>query len=101
MFRFEEVNPHSVSRTDLVVAIPTFNEVETVSSVVQAVDQGLERYFLDCRSVIVNDDNASPDGTITKNFAYPMISAVFGHRLRQPIRGDYGISRSLVDFYLD
>ena len=35
MFRFEEINSHRVSRTGLVVAIPTFNEVETVSSVVQ------------------------------------------------------------------
>jgi glycosyltransferase involved in cell wall biosynthesis len=154
--------------------------------VVQAVDQGLQQYFPDCRSVILNADNASPDGTreaflntdtrnpkiyvttpegvrgkgnnllnvfakvveldaqamvtvdgdlqsiephwirqlgkpvfkgfdlvtpiyprhkfdgtITKNFGYPMISAVFGHRLRQPIGGDYGVSRSLVDFYLD
>jgi hypothetical protein len=183
---FREINPQRVSTADIVVAIPTFNEVETVPLVVQAVDQGLQRYFPDYRSVIVNADNASPDGTreaflnthtqnpkiylptpegvrgkgnnllnvfakvveldakamvtvdgdlqsiephwvrqlgkplfkgfdlvtpiyprhkfdgtITKNFAYPMISAVFGHRLRQPIGGDYGISRSLVDFYLE
>jgi glycosyltransferase involved in cell wall biosynthesis len=40
------------------------------------------------------------DGTITNNVCYPMITAVFGHRLRQPIGGDYGMSGHMVEKYL-
>jgi glycosyltransferase involved in cell wall biosynthesis len=40
------------------------------------------------------------DGTITNNIAYPLITAVFGHRLRQPIGGDYGMSGHMVEKYL-
>jgi hypothetical protein len=40
------------------------------------------------------------DGTITNNIAYPVITAVFGRRLRQPIGGDYGMSGQMIERYL-
>lgn len=36
------------------------------------------------------------DGTITNNVAYPLVAAVFGHRLRQPIGGEFGLSSKLA-----
>jgi len=37
------------------------------------------------------------DGTITNFVCYPFTRAVYGMRIRQPIGGDFGISRSLVE----
>jgi hypothetical protein len=36
------------------------------------------------------------DGTITNTLAYPMTRALYGARVRQPIGGDFGLSRALV-----
>jgi glucosylglycerate synthase len=41
------------------------------------------------------------DGTITNNLVYSLTRALFGVRLRQPIGGDFGFSRSLARHYLD
>ncbi|WP_457640789.1 glycosyltransferase [Persephonella sp.] len=41
------------------------------------------------------------DGTITNNIAYPLIRTLYGMRIRQPIGGDFGMSRKLVKDYLD
>ncbi|MFQ5742402.1 MAG: glycosyltransferase [Acidobacteriota bacterium] len=37
------------------------------------------------------------DGTITNNVAYPLVSALFGRRIRQPIGGEFGFSKQLID----
>lgn len=37
------------------------------------------------------------DGTITNHVCYPFTRAVYGKRIRQPIGGDFGISRKLVE----
>ncbi|MCD6546480.1 MAG: glycosyltransferase [Thermotogae bacterium] len=36
------------------------------------------------------------DGTITNNICYPIVSALFGKKIRQPIGGDFGVSLKLV-----
>ena len=41
------------------------------------------------------------DGTITNNVTYPLTRALYGHRIRQPIGGDFGVSGDLVRYYLD
>ena len=41
------------------------------------------------------------DGSITNTLAYPLTRALYGHRIRQPIGGDVGISGDLVRHYLD
>lgn len=40
------------------------------------------------------------DGTITNNVAYNLTRALYGKRLRQPIGGDFGLSRNTVQSYL-
>jgi len=41
------------------------------------------------------------DGTITNTVTYPLTRALYGHRIRQPIGGDFGVSGDLVAHYLD
>ena len=40
------------------------------------------------------------DGTITNNIAFPMTTALYGFKIRQPIGGDFGINSKLFDVYL-
>jgi glycosyltransferase involved in cell wall biosynthesis len=40
------------------------------------------------------------DGTITNNVAYSLTRALYGKRIRQPIGGDFGVSRKTVQSYL-
>jgi glucosylglycerate synthase len=40
------------------------------------------------------------DGTITNTVTYPLTRALYGHRIRQPIGGDFGVSGDLVKHYL-
>jgi hypothetical protein len=37
------------------------------------------------------------DGTITNVIVYPLMSALYGKRLRQPIGGDYGLSNNFLN----
>lgn len=40
------------------------------------------------------------DGTITNSIVYPLTRALYGRRVRQPIGGDFGLSRRLVQLLL-
>jgi len=40
------------------------------------------------------------DGTITNSIVFPMTSALYGKRIRQPIGGDFGFSGRMAGFYL-
>ncbi len=40
------------------------------------------------------------DGTITNTVTYPLTRTLYGHRIRQPIGGDFGVSGDLVRHYL-
>ncbi len=40
------------------------------------------------------------DGTITNTVIYPLVRALFGQRVRQPIGGEFGFSRDLARTYL-
>jgi hypothetical protein len=40
------------------------------------------------------------DGTITNNVAYNLTRALYGKRIRQPIGGDFGLSRKTVQSYV-
>ena len=53
-------NIHSL---DLAVGIPSYNEADNIAFVVRQVAVGLEKYFPDLNTVIVNADNFSQDGT--------------------------------------
>ncbi len=52
-----------VEGADIVVGIPSYNNAKTIGHVVQAVSAGLAKHFPDQRSVIVNSDGGSTDGT--------------------------------------
>ncbi len=40
------------------------------------------------------------DGTITNMIAYPLTMSLYGRRVRQPIGGDFGFSRALIESLL-
>jgi hypothetical protein len=40
------------------------------------------------------------DGTITNSIVYPLTRALYGRRIRQPIGGDFGLSRQLIQRYI-
>jgi hypothetical protein len=52
-----------ISQADIVVGIPSYNNVRTIRHVVQAVHAGLVKYFPQFTSVIINSDGGSKDGT--------------------------------------
>lgn len=55
--------PEAVTKADLVVGIPSYHEADSIGHVVDQVGLGLQEYYPDLRSVIVNVDNASADDT--------------------------------------
>ncbi|MCK9274686.1 MAG: glycosyltransferase [Syntrophales bacterium] len=41
------------------------------------------------------------DGTITNNIVYNLTRALYGKRVRQPIGGDFALSKDVVKYYID
>ncbi|MBN2283505.1 MAG: glycosyltransferase [Deltaproteobacteria bacterium] len=41
------------------------------------------------------------DGTITNNIVYNLTRSLYGKRIRQPIGGDFSLSRNLIKYYVD
>jgi glycosyltransferase involved in cell wall biosynthesis len=62
------------------------------------IDPVLERQYQFVAPVYVRHKY---DGTITNNIVYNLTRAVFGKRIRQPIGGDFAISRDLAKFYIE
>jgi glycosyltransferase involved in cell wall biosynthesis len=58
-----EVNPENIKKAAFVVAIPSYNEADSIAFPVQQADQGIQSYFGDKDAVIINCDNNSNDGT--------------------------------------
>ncbi|MBW1672570.1 MAG: glycosyltransferase [Deltaproteobacteria bacterium] len=58
-----EVNPDNIKKATFVVAIPSYNEADSIAFPVQQADQGIQSFFGDIDSVIINCDNNSDDGT--------------------------------------
>jgi glycosyltransferase involved in cell wall biosynthesis len=53
-----------IGQADIIVGIPSFNNVRTIGHVVRAAQAGLAKYFPDHKAVIVNSDGGSSDGTM-------------------------------------
>lgn len=53
----------ALAPTEVVVGIPSYNNARTIGHVVQAAHAGLVKYFPHRRSLIVNSDGGSTDGT--------------------------------------
>ncbi|MEN6438695.1 MAG: glycosyltransferase [Syntrophobacter sp.] len=68
---FYEENPQAIVRADVVVCIPTLNEVESIARTTEQVDKGLTEHFPDLKCAIINSDNHSADGTREEFFAAP------------------------------
>jgi len=58
-----EINPDGVKRAEMVVCIPSYNEADSIAFPITQADQGLSKYFREKKTVIINCDNNSSDGT--------------------------------------
>jgi hypothetical protein len=52
-----------IGKTDLLVAVPSYNHARTIGDVLQKIREGLERYFPEHKAVILNPDGGSTDDT--------------------------------------
>ncbi|MGH9580085.1 MAG: cell wall biosynthesis glycosyltransferase [Terriglobales bacterium] len=52
-----------IGEADIVAGVPSYNNARTIGQVVRAVSAGLAKYFPDRKSILVNSDGASKDGT--------------------------------------
>jgi glycosyltransferase involved in cell wall biosynthesis len=52
-----------IKEADILVGIPSYNNVRTVGHVVRAVTAGLAKYFPGAKAVLLNSDGGSTDGT--------------------------------------
>jgi glycosyltransferase involved in cell wall biosynthesis len=60
---YYQENPNELSKADVVVGIPSFNEAESIGHTTEQVAKGLVEFFGHLNSVIINCDNNSTDGT--------------------------------------
>lgn len=65
----ETINPERISKADIAVFIPSYNEAENIGLVVKKASTGLKKFYPDFTSVVVNCDNNSADGTKEAFFA--------------------------------
>jgi hypothetical protein len=61
--KFQEDNPCGITRADIVVGIPSYNEAAGIAGPAEQAALGLKEYFPDMSCVLVNCDNTSTDGT--------------------------------------
>ena len=56
-------SPLKQKSVDLVVGIPSYNEADNIAFVAEQAAAGLDKYFPDARTAVINADNFSKDGT--------------------------------------
>lgn len=56
-------NPDNVRNADVIVGIPSYKEADTIAVPTDTAARGLQEFFPNVKSVIINVDNDSPDGT--------------------------------------
>lgn len=59
-----EAYVRSIGPADILVGIPSYNNSRTIGHVVRAVQAGFAKYFPDRKTVLVNSDGGSTDGTV-------------------------------------
>jgi glycosyltransferase involved in cell wall biosynthesis len=76
-----------IKEADILFGIPSYNNASTIGHVVQSVQVGLAKYFPDKKSVIINSDGGSTDGTmdIVKNTAIDESQSILLSRREEPI----------------
>ena len=87
---------------EIVVGLPSFNNVGTITTVVEVLRRGLSQAFPDQRALIVNVDCSSTDGTAQQLMALPDIESARlvqtilpGQNLAMPYHGIPGKSDGL------
>ena len=58
-----ETRIKEIQKADILIGIPSYNNARTIGHVVRAVQAGLAKYFQGRKSVLVNSDGGSTDGT--------------------------------------
>ena len=53
-----------LEKIDIVIGIPSYNNSQTIRGVITNYGLGLKKYYPRCRSLIVNSDGGSGDGTV-------------------------------------
>ncbi|MGH9445710.1 MAG: glycosyltransferase, partial [Terriglobia bacterium] len=68
----------AVGEVDLLVGVPTANNRDTIQQIIKAVQIGLVKYFPRQRTVLINPDGGSHDGTpeVVANSSIPDFRAV-------------------------
>jgi hypothetical protein len=61
-----------VGQVDILVGVPTFNNAATIAAVVKTIHIGLARHFPRERTVLINPDRGSDDGTPDRVLSAPM-----------------------------
>ncbi|MEJ2543591.1 MAG: glycosyltransferase [Calditrichaceae bacterium] len=56
-------NPQKIKETDIIVGIPSYKEADNIAFPTDVASRGLLKFFPNKKSVIINADNNSPDGT--------------------------------------
>jgi glycosyltransferase involved in cell wall biosynthesis len=56
-------NPDKINTAEIIVGIPSYTEADSIAYPTEIASQGLLKYFPNKKSVIINVDNNSPDGT--------------------------------------
>ena len=60
---YKEVNPDGVTEADIVVVIPSYKEAANIDLTTKKAALGLKKFYPQLKSVIINCDNCSDDGT--------------------------------------
>jgi glycosyltransferase involved in cell wall biosynthesis len=63
MEKLFQLQMEEIKEADILIGIPSYNNVRTIGHVVRAAIAGLAKYFPGARSVLVNSDGGSTDGT--------------------------------------
>jgi len=58
-----QIQLEEIKETDILIGIPSYNNVRTIGHVVRAVIAGLAKYFPGAKAVLLNSDGSSTDGT--------------------------------------
>src|SRR4030066_1084402 len=63
MEKYLQSQLEEIKGADILIGVPSYNNVRTIGHVVRAVTAGLAKYFPGAKAVIFNSDGGSTDGT--------------------------------------
>ena len=77
----------TIGEADILVGIPSYNNAKTIGHVVRAVQAGLAKYFPEKKSILINSDGGSIDGTmeVVKTTAVEDFQSVLLHHRVEPM----------------